>query len=65
MQQMDKRFEQVDKRFEAMQQSIDKRFEQVDKRFEAMAAKHGQKVFDVAMVYSNKHWSSYRYLGLA
>jgi hypothetical protein len=33
---MDKRFEQVDKRFEAMQKSMDQRFEQVDKRFESV-----------------------------
>ncbi len=31
---MNKRFEQVDKRFELMQNNMDKRFEQVDKRFE-------------------------------
>ncbi len=36
MYQMDKRFEQVDKRLEQMQIEMDKRFEQVDKRFEAM-----------------------------
>ncbi len=38
--QMDKRFEAVDKRFEAMQQQMDKRFDamqqQMDKRFDAM-----------------------------
>jgi len=33
---MDKRFEQVDKRFNAMQQDMDKRFEQIDQRFNAM-----------------------------
>ena len=32
--QVDKRFEQVDKRFEEMRIDMDKRFEQVDKRFE-------------------------------
>ncbi len=31
---MDKRFEQVDKRFEKMHTETAKRFEQVDKRFE-------------------------------
>ncbi len=31
---MDKRFEQVDKRFEEMQTNMNIRFEQVDKRFE-------------------------------
>ena len=31
---MNKQFEQVDKRFEDMQKQMDKRFEQVDKRFE-------------------------------
>jgi ABC-type phosphate transport system auxiliary subunit len=31
-------FEQMDKRFEAMQVNMDRRFEQVDKRFEAMQA---------------------------
>lgn len=34
--EMDKRFEAVDKHFEAMQQQMDKRFEAVDKHFEAM-----------------------------
>jgi ABC-type phosphate transport system auxiliary subunit len=29
-------FDQIDRRFEAMQANIDRRFEQVDKRFEAM-----------------------------
>ena len=33
---MDKRFEQVDKRFEQMQENMNKRFEQVDRRFEQM-----------------------------
>ncbi len=33
---MDKRFEQVDRRFEDMLRYMDKRFEQVDKRFEDM-----------------------------
>ncbi|MBK1736144.1 hypothetical protein CKO15_12855 [Halorhodospira abdelmalekii] len=40
LEQVDRRFEamqqQIDKRFEAMQQQMDKRFEQVDKRFEEM-----------------------------
>jgi len=31
---VDKRFEQVDKRFEEMREDMNKRFEQVDKRFE-------------------------------
>ena len=35
-QQMEKRFEQVDKRFEYIQQQMEKRFEQVDRRFEQM-----------------------------
>ena len=34
--QMDKRFEQVDNRFEQMREESNKRFEQVDKRFEQM-----------------------------
>ena len=34
--QVDKRFEQVDKRFEEMLHLMDKRFEQVDKRFESV-----------------------------
>jgi len=33
---MDRRFEQIDKRFEQMQSSMDKRFTQTDKRFEQM-----------------------------
>ena len=33
---MNKRFEQVDKRFESMQSGMDKRFEQVDKRLDFM-----------------------------
>ena len=33
---MNKRFEQVDKRFELMQNNMDKRFEQVDKRFDTV-----------------------------
>jgi len=40
MDRMDKRFEAIDKRFDAMQQQMDKRFEamqqQMDKRFDAM-----------------------------
>ena len=38
-QNMDRKFEQVDKRFVDMQTSIDKRFEQVDKRFEQINEK--------------------------
>jgi predicted PurR-regulated permease PerM len=42
MQQTDKRFEQVDKRFESMQNQMDKRFEsmqnQMDKRFEQLTS---------------------------
>jgi DNA anti-recombination protein RmuC len=34
--EMDKRFDAVDRRFEAMQEQMDKRFDAVDKRFEAM-----------------------------
>jgi TolA-binding protein len=34
MQQVDKRFEQVDKRIEDLREDMNKRFEQVDKRFE-------------------------------
>ena len=34
--EMDKRFDAVDKRFEATQEQMDKRFDAVDKRFEAM-----------------------------
>ena len=34
--QMDKRFDAVDRRFEALQLEIDRRFEAVDKRFEAV-----------------------------
>ena len=34
--QMDKRFEQVDKRMEQLKHELEKRFEQVDKRFTAM-----------------------------
>ncbi len=34
MQQVDKRFEQVDKRFTELREDMNKRFEQVDKRFE-------------------------------
>ena len=33
---MDKRFQQVDKRFEDMQHNMDKRFESMDKRFESL-----------------------------
>ncbi len=33
---IDKRFEQIDKRFDAFQADVDKRFEQVDKRFNTM-----------------------------
>ena len=33
---MNKRFEQVDKRFEMMQKNMDKRFEQVDKKFDTV-----------------------------
>jgi len=36
--QMEKRVEQIDARFEAMQTNMEKRFEQVDKRFESMQA---------------------------
>ena len=36
IQQMDKRFEDVDKRFEMMQHQMDKRFEDMNKRFEDM-----------------------------
>jgi hypothetical protein len=36
MQMTDKRFEQVDKRFEELREDMNKRFEQVDKRFEQM-----------------------------
>ena len=35
---VDKRFEQVDRRFDTMKTDIDKRFEQVDKRFEQIIA---------------------------
>ena len=46
-QQMDKRFEamqqQMDKRFEAMQQQMDKRFEQIGKRFEQVD-KHFEQI---------------------
>jgi hypothetical protein len=38
-QDMDKRFEQVDKRFEQMQAETAKRFEQVDKRFEQLTSR--------------------------
>ena len=34
--QTEKRFEQIDKRFELMQQQMDQRFDAVDKRFEDM-----------------------------
>jgi chaperonin cofactor prefoldin len=34
--QMDKRFDAVDKRFEAMQEQMNKRFDAVDKRFDAV-----------------------------
>jgi len=33
---IDKRFEQIDKRFDMMQHNMDKRFEQIDKRFDMM-----------------------------
>jgi flagellar capping protein FliD len=33
---MEKRFEQIDKRFEDMQHNMDKRFEAMDKRFESL-----------------------------
>ena len=36
LEQMDKRFDAVDKRFEAVQEQMDKRFNAADKRFEAM-----------------------------
>jgi vacuolar-type H+-ATPase subunit H len=36
MQQVDKRFEQVDKRIEDLREDMNKRFEQVDKRFEEL-----------------------------
>ena len=34
--QVDKRFEQVDKRFEELREDMNRRFEQVDKRFEEL-----------------------------
>ncbi|MHA1732593.1 MAG: hypothetical protein ACTSU5_11670 [Promethearchaeota archaeon] len=34
--EMDKRFEAVDRRFEALQKEMDRRFEAVDRRFEAL-----------------------------
>ena len=36
MEQVDKRFEQVDKRISELREDLNKRFEQVDKRFEEM-----------------------------
>jgi len=36
LEQMDKRFEAVDKRFDLMQEEMNRRFEAVDKRFEIM-----------------------------
>ena len=36
LEQMDKRFEAVDKRFETLQHEMDRRFEAVDKRFEIL-----------------------------
>ena len=36
MLEIDKRFEQVDKRFAGLREDMNKRFEQVDKRFEQM-----------------------------
>jgi len=36
MEQVDRRFEQMDKRFSDLRADMDKRFEQVDKRFEQM-----------------------------
>ena len=35
---MNKRFEQVDKKFDSMQADMNKRFEQVDKKFDSMQA---------------------------
>jgi len=36
LEQMDKRFEAVDKRFEVLQKKMDRRFEAIDKRFELL-----------------------------
>jgi len=42
---MDKRFEAVDKRFEALQREMDRRFETVDKRFEALTRRIDRFMF--------------------
>ncbi|MBK1736182.1 hypothetical protein CKO15_13065 [Halorhodospira abdelmalekii] len=57
--QIDKRLEQVDKRFEAMQQQMDKRFEamqqQMDKRFEAMQQQMDKR-FEAMQQQMDKHF---------
>jgi hypothetical protein len=53
--EMDKRFEQVEKRFEAMQAQMDKRFEQVEKRFDAMQAQMDKR-FDAMQAQMDKRF---------
>jgi len=43
--EMDKRFDAVDKRFEAMQNQMDKRFDAVDKRFEELTRRLDRFMF--------------------
>ena len=45
--QMDKRFDDVNKKFEAMQMQIDKRFDDVNKKFEAMQMQIDKRFDDV------------------
>ena len=57
---MDKRFEQIDKRFEQMQHNIDKRFEQIDKRFEQM--QHNiDKRFEETRYYMDREFTIMQY----
>jgi hypothetical protein len=42
---MDKRFELVDKRFEAMQKEMDRRFDVVDKRFDELTRRIDRFMF--------------------
>ena len=52
---MDKGFEAMDKRFEAMQKYMDKRFEAMDKRFEDMQ-KYMDKRFEDMQKYMDKRF---------
>ena len=45
--QMDKRFDDVNKKFEAMQMQMDKRFDDVNKKFEAMQMQMDKRFDDV------------------